>query len=922
MHIAFLNVDPIHLQTGKSLSLGLTAPLAILGGVAIKAAMDMETAQVSFEVMLGSAEKARSMLAEMQQFASKTPFEFQGLADSAKTLLQFGISGDQIMPTLKMLGDVAMGDSNKLAGLSIVFGQIQSTGRLMGQDLLQLINQGFNPLQVISKQTGESMASLKVKMEKGAISAEMVTGAFKSATSQGGLFYKGMEKLGQTSAGLLSTMKDDATTLARSFGELLLPAVKDILSGLSGFFQQLNSLDEGTKRTIINMALVAAAIGPIVFGIGKLSGALNILKGHPIILALSLIAEGIILVGGLLDNLSQQSKLAAMSTDATTKAMQEYHKEATSIIGPITNETRQRTLTADQVERLIKLYPELRKQLTAGVTTTEQAAAAELNANIQIATANKLAQEGEAIRLRILQQKNQEAAERKIASGQKLNAYEQNWLKTYEKNAATAEQAAKDADTHLKALRASQAKLIADSYQAANPQGQTPTAETTGGEKKEKDDNLGTDFDTIAKNFIDDQNAMIQSQLDAVDNARAAEEQRVKDAYAAMDERDKIEQVYTARVKEETDNQVGAIKQGNVEKLMSIKQVAKKMEDEIKKGWEDLDKQVKDSAKALVSEGLSKIGEALVTGNMNWEGLGVSAIRSTSAVLKSLSGQFAAQAAYNAVLAVTHLLLGDIPGFIAGAASATVAGVAAIAAGIASGALTAWADQLQDGIDKEREGKKAAKELGESLSGVKSKAQSFADSMKNVGTVITENLIGAMQDGLTGDDFLYSLQEYIRNAVIEAAVYTDALKGQIGAIGARLGSAILGGADEVTLASIRNQLAGLFANANTAAQAAGSLVDSVFGSYAVGSLNVQGDQIARVHNAEMILPKDIADQARMSGLSIAPINANQAYNGARGGIPPLNISVTATGTMVIDGREIGRVAFNYTDQMAKVAYGE
>ena len=103
-----------------------------------------------------------------------------------------------VVPTLKMLGDIAGADQNKLNGLALVFGQIQSTGRLMGQDLLQLINQGFNPLTEISKQTGMSVADLKKAMEKGAISADMVTLAFKSATSAGGLFYGNLEAQSQT----------------------------------------------------------------------------------------------------------------------------------------------------------------------------------------------------------------------------------------------------------------------------------------------------------------------------------------------------------------------------------------------------------------------------------------------------------------------------------------------------------------------------------------------------------------------------------------------------------------------------------------------------------------------------------------------------------------------------------------------------
>jgi tape measure domain-containing protein len=115
-----------------------------------------------------------------------------------------------------MLGDVSMGNKEKLSGLSLAFAQVQATGRLMGQDLLQMINQGFNPLQIISEKTGKSMSVLKKEMEDGKISAEMVTGAFETATSQGGLFYQGMDRGAKTLNGTFSTLWDNIKNMSAS----------------------------------------------------------------------------------------------------------------------------------------------------------------------------------------------------------------------------------------------------------------------------------------------------------------------------------------------------------------------------------------------------------------------------------------------------------------------------------------------------------------------------------------------------------------------------------------------------------------------------------------------------------------------------------------------------------------------------------
>lgn len=174
----------------------------------LKLGSDMEQTNISFEVMLGNAEKAKQLVSDLQKFASVTPFTGVDTQEAAKMLLNFGIEQKDIIKDLGFLGDAAGGNAEKFKTMTYAFAQVQSTGRLMGQDLLQLINAGFNPLQEISRKTGKSMAVLKKDMESGNISAQMVQEAFISATSEGGRFYKMMEKQSQTVAGLWSTFVD------------------------------------------------------------------------------------------------------------------------------------------------------------------------------------------------------------------------------------------------------------------------------------------------------------------------------------------------------------------------------------------------------------------------------------------------------------------------------------------------------------------------------------------------------------------------------------------------------------------------------------------------------------------------------------------------------------------------------------------
>ena len=182
----------------------LTNPIVMAGMAGFKAlqtGFEREKVQVAFDVLLrGDTKASEALREEIRQYGMVTPYMTAELQDAAKMMLSFGIAQDRIMPNIKALGDIAMGDRNKLNSLTLAFSQMTASGRLMGQDLLQMINAGFNPLSEISRKTGKSIGVLKEEMEKGKISAEMVTQAFYSATQAGGQFHGMTEKMGQTAA--------------------------------------------------------------------------------------------------------------------------------------------------------------------------------------------------------------------------------------------------------------------------------------------------------------------------------------------------------------------------------------------------------------------------------------------------------------------------------------------------------------------------------------------------------------------------------------------------------------------------------------------------------------------------------------------------------------------------------------------------
>lgn len=270
---------------------GLMATVGAYGAIkgTLGAAAEREQQRISFGVMTGSQKAGDNMLGDIVKMGAKTPFENDDLINAAQTMKLFGIENKNILPNLQMLGDVAGGNAEKLQSLSLAFSQVQSAGRLQGQDLLQLINAGFNPLQEISKSTGVSMADLKTKMEKGAISADMVTKAFRQATGPGGQFYMMMEKQSQTLAGRWSTFMDNAKAKLLALGEILMPIAGKALDFASALLQ-----GEGPA---IAIAIAIGGITASLYGATIATNALSVATGiwnaitnaNPIVLIISLV---------------------------------------------------------------------------------------------------------------------------------------------------------------------------------------------------------------------------------------------------------------------------------------------------------------------------------------------------------------------------------------------------------------------------------------------------------------------------------------------------------------------------------------------------------------------------------------------------------------------------------------------------------
>lgn len=220
----------------------------------ISVRQSIEQSEAALTSFLGSKEKADQMMESFKQMAATTPIDLETLSSSTQTMLGFGVSAETAGKMMHVLGDISGGNTQKFQSLSLAFSQMSSAGRLMGQDLLQMINAGFNPLTEMSRQTGKSIAELKEEMSKGAISSQQVTEAFISATEEGGRFHGMLKAQSQGLAGSFAKLKGAMNGMYNELG-------KESEGAIKGAVDLAASLARNYKDVAEALAYVAASYG-------------------------------------------------------------------------------------------------------------------------------------------------------------------------------------------------------------------------------------------------------------------------------------------------------------------------------------------------------------------------------------------------------------------------------------------------------------------------------------------------------------------------------------------------------------------------------------------------------------------------------------------------------------------------------------
>jgi tape measure domain-containing protein len=232
------------LKVGTGVAGGLAGALGIgslasgLAGIvtdSIKLAASVEDTATDFRVMVGDADKAAKLFADIRDFAAKTPLTATELADAAKSLLGIGVATEQIVPTLKALGDLAGGQGEKLKTVALIYGKVRQEGKVSGEILQQFAENNIPLVDSLAKVLGKSAVEVRGLAEEGKIGFPDLQRAILAATGEGGRFFGLMDARSKTFNGLLSTLKDNWEQLLAGFGQVLIDefGLKDVLKNLA-----------------------------------------------------------------------------------------------------------------------------------------------------------------------------------------------------------------------------------------------------------------------------------------------------------------------------------------------------------------------------------------------------------------------------------------------------------------------------------------------------------------------------------------------------------------------------------------------------------------------------------------------------------------------------------------------------------------
>lgn len=214
---------------------------------AVQLAADAETARITFEVLLGDAAKGAKLFKDIEKFAARTSFDLGSASEAVKGLLAAGVGEGDVLSTMQLLGDLAMGDANKLGYLSKAYTDVMNKGKLQGQELRQFAENGVGLAKALADTMGITVTEVSKLSEEGKISFGDVQKALSGLTGEGGRFHGMMERINQTFTGQWNSLIEQIQTVGRQLGAMILPQLTSIVSETNLMLQAFMRIEDKAK---------------------------------------------------------------------------------------------------------------------------------------------------------------------------------------------------------------------------------------------------------------------------------------------------------------------------------------------------------------------------------------------------------------------------------------------------------------------------------------------------------------------------------------------------------------------------------------------------------------------------------------------------------------------------------------------------
>jgi len=325
-------------KLGSSLSRSITLPLLGVAAMAVKSAADLETLETSFVSLTGGVKQAADMMKNLNEFTAKTPFQIDAVATSARQLIASGTKLSEVNETLQFLGDIAATSGRPINELAEIFAKVNAKGKVSLMDLNQLAMKGIPAFTGLAKATGK----LPSELGAGGVTVQQFNDYLRSLSEEGGMANGAMERLSKTASGKFSTALDNLKLAGAALADSLLPIINDLLDYVVDLAQSFVDLSPATKKMILIVGGLAAALGPLLMIIPGIAAALPLLGSAFVAMTgpLGIVVVSVTALITAFAAIVRANKDIPSSLEKANAAVRDHSTEVRFLVGQYKDETK------------------------------------------------------------------------------------------------------------------------------------------------------------------------------------------------------------------------------------------------------------------------------------------------------------------------------------------------------------------------------------------------------------------------------------------------------------------------------------------------------------------------------------------------------------------------------------------------------